>query len=147
VAPIERSSVTFTRLAPFAGRRAGGTIVWLRGVHDVSTIDAVTEILALAIALDDADLTLDLSRVESMALATVGVIIRSREFLRSRSRSLALRSPSMCARGTLRQAGPLYRCVVGRDTTTALRVTAGALGRWAGCGQAIESIDALRCPW
>jgi anti-anti-sigma regulatory factor len=146
VAPIECSSVTFTRLAPFAGRKARGTIVWLRGVHDVSTMDALTEILALAIGLDDADLTLDLSRVESMAVATVGVIIRSRESLRSRSRSLALRSPSMCARGTLKQAGPLYGCVVGRDTTTALPGTAGALGTWAWCRNAIESIDALTCP-
>jgi len=146
VAPIECSSVTFSRLTPFAGRKIDGTVVRLRGVHDGSTMDALTEILALAIGLDDADLTLDLSRVESMAVATVGVIIRSREFLRSRSRSLALRSPSLCARRTLKQAGPLYGCVVGRDTTTALPGTAAVLGTWAGCRNAIESIDALRCP-
>jgi hypothetical protein len=65
-----------------------------------------------------------------MGVPTVGVIIRSREILRMRSRSLALRSSSMCVQRALKQAVPLYGCVVGPDTTRALTGTAGSLGTW-----------------
>ena len=61
--------------------------------------------MARAIALDDADLVLDLSGVEFMDAATVRLIIRAREFLRLRSRSLTLRSPSTHARRVLDLCG------------------------------------------
>jgi anti-anti-sigma regulatory factor len=57
--------------------------------------------MAQAIALGDADLVVDLSRVELMTAATVGVLVRARELLRVRSRSLLVRSPSTRARRVL----------------------------------------------
>jgi anti-anti-sigma factor len=64
-------------------------------VHDL----VVT--MARAITLGDAELVVDLSGVEFMGAATVGVLIRSRALLRTRSRSLVLRSPSRSARHLL----------------------------------------------
>jgi anti-anti-sigma regulatory factor len=54
--------------------------------------------LARAIALDSAGLVLDLSEVEFMGASTLGTIVRAREFLRQRSASLSLRSPSTFVR-------------------------------------------------
>jgi anti-sigma B factor antagonist len=107
VAPIDISSVTVARphVTAFAGHSPNSTLVWLRGEHDVSTVAALSEILARAIALDDADVVVDLSEVQFMGAATVGVIIRAREFLRLRSRFLVLRSPSERARRMLEVCG------------------------------------------
>ena len=80
------------------------TVVRLRGEHDMSTAAALSDILDLAIALDR-DVMMDLGGVEFMAASTVGVILRARESLRLRSRSLALRSPSRCARRVLELCG------------------------------------------
>lgn len=101
------SSVTLSArpLVSSAGTDADRTVVWLRGEHDSSTVDAVTETIARAIALDDADLVVDLSGVQFMGAATVGAIMRAAECLRSRSRSLALRSPSRCARRVIDLCG------------------------------------------
>src|SRR5665213_4418132 len=77
---------------------ADNAVVWLRGEHDISTLPALREILLRAIGHDDADLTLDLSEVTFIDAATVGTIVRTREFLRFWSRSLTLRSPSRFAR-------------------------------------------------
>jgi anti-sigma B factor antagonist len=76
---------------------ADRTVVWLRGEHDVSTVTALSQTMARAIALDDGDLVIDLSSVQFMDAATVGVLIRARDFLELQSRSLALRAPSPCA--------------------------------------------------
>ena len=81
----------------FPARDADRTVVWLRGEHDICTVAALSQILARAIALDDGDLVVDLSGVQFMDAATVGVILRARDFLRLQSRSVALRSPSPCA--------------------------------------------------
>jgi len=88
------------RLA-FAERDSDRTVVWLRGEHDASTVTTLWETMGEAIALDDADLVVDLSGVEFMGSATVGVIIRAREALRPRSRLLTLRCPSRCAQRVL----------------------------------------------
>ena len=94
----ESSSVTSRRgPAAFPVRDADRTVVWLRGEHDISTVAALSHTMARAIALDEGDLVVDLSDVQFMDAATVGVIIRARDFLRLQSRSLALRSPSICA--------------------------------------------------
>lgn len=81
---------------PYGGD-AEPTVVTLRGEHDVSTVVALSATLAEAIALDDADLVLDLSEVEYLGAGSIDAIVRAREFLRLRSRSLELRSPSRCA--------------------------------------------------
>jgi anti-anti-sigma factor len=98
VALAESSSVTSTRGPPsFPAHDADRTVVWLRGEHDVSTVAALAHTMARAIALDDGDLVVDLSCVTFMDAATVGVIIRARDFLALQSRSLALHAPSACA--------------------------------------------------
>jgi hypothetical protein len=76
----ESSSVTDSRrgLAAFAGRDGDRTVVWF------------------------------LSEVLFMDAATVGVSIRAGNFLRPRLRSLALRSPSTCARRAIEVRGLAY---------------------------------------
>lgn len=76
----------------------GTSIVWLRGEHDVSTLAALSDTLSRAVALGDTALVVDLSGVQFMSAATVGVLVRTRELLRLRSRSLTLRAPSTYAR-------------------------------------------------
>ena len=61
--------------------------------------------MARAIAFDEADVVVDLSEVTFMGAATVGVILRAEAFLRERSRSLMLRSPSTCSRRILGLCG------------------------------------------
>jgi anti-anti-sigma factor len=72
--------------------------VWLSGEHDLSTVDALSQTLARAFALDDADVVLDLSDVQFMGAATIDVIVRASGVLDLRSRVLTLRSPSEPAR-------------------------------------------------
>jgi anti-anti-sigma factor len=142
VAPIEISSVTVSRLhvTAFAGRNSDRTVVWLRGEHDVSTVAALSETMARAIALDDADVVVDLSDVQFMAAATVRVIIRAREFLRLRSRFLVLRSPSECARRILDVCGHSDLLDPRIADATPLTGPAGALGTWV-VVPATERID------
>jgi anti-sigma B factor antagonist len=98
MAHAESSSVTSTRgPAAFPVRDSDRTVVWLRGEHDISTVAALSQTMARAIALDDGELVIDLSGVEFMDAATVGVIVRARNFLELQSRTLALRSPSTAA--------------------------------------------------
>jgi anti-anti-sigma factor len=85
-------------------RHADPTVVWLRGEHDISTASALSETLNRAIALD-CDVVADLSAVAFMDAATVSVILRTRESLHRRSRSLTVRSPSRCARRLLELCG------------------------------------------
>ena len=98
--PIGSSSFTVPDRPPLrrAGREAGPVVVWLRGEHDLSTDGELCATLVRAIAVDSAGLVLDLSEVEFMAVSTLGVIVRARELLRQRSRSLTVRSPSACVR-------------------------------------------------
>lgn len=113
----ESSSVT-SHHGPvaFPARDADRTVVWLRGEHDICTVPALSQILARAIALDDGDLVVDLSGVQFMDAATVGVILRARDFLHLQSRSLALRSPSpfaarildLCELGDLLESAPAH---------------------------------------
>jgi anti-sigma B factor antagonist len=81
----------------YAEREADHTVVWLNGEHDASTVAALWEVMARAIARNDGDVVIDLSGVEFLGSATVGVIMRARDTLRPRSRSLTLRCPSRCA--------------------------------------------------
>ncbi len=80
--------------AVFSGCEADRSVVWLRGAHDTSTVVALCMTVARAIALEDADLVIDLSEVTCMDATTVEVMVRAEAFLRDRSLSLTLRSPS-----------------------------------------------------
>ena len=132
MASIEFSSVTVSRLhvTAFAGRNSDRTVVWLRGEHDVSTVAALSEVMARAIALDDADVVVDLSDVQFMGAATVGVIVRAREFLRLRSRLLVLRSPSECVRRIVDVCGQSDLLDARIADATPLTGPGGALGTW-----------------
>jgi anti-anti-sigma factor len=125
MAPVESSSVTVARrgLRALVGDDADRTVVWVRGEHDMATVTALSETLARAIALDEANVLVDLSEVQFMGAATVGVIVRAREFLRLRSRTLALRSPSRCARRVVDVCGL-------SDLIDAAVAPVGALGTW-----------------
>jgi anti-anti-sigma factor len=93
-------------------------------------VAALSEVISRAIAIDDSDLVVDLSEVEFMDAATVGVITRTRDFLHLRERALAVRSPSACARRVFDLCGladlldPLPLGVPHSMTTAA------ALGTW-----------------
>jgi anti-anti-sigma regulatory factor len=63
--------------------------------------------LAQAIAHDESGLVVDLSEVRLMSAETVGVLSRTRDYLRLRSRLLTLRSPSTCVSQVL-EACDLY---------------------------------------
>lgn len=75
----------------------GRTVVRVTGDHDTSTVSDLSALLAQAISLDDTDLVVDLGGVRFMDVSTLRVIMRAREFLIRRGRSLRLRSPSPCA--------------------------------------------------
>jgi anti-anti-sigma factor len=129
MAPTELLSVTVSRrgLLAFARRDAARTVVWLRGEHDLSTVAALSETMARTIALDDADLVVDLSEVQFMGAATVGVIVRARELLALQSRSLTLRSPPRCARRILDLSGHSYLLDHRPVAATPIAGTAGGL--------------------
>ena len=107
VVPIESpfSDASLHDLAAHTGRDADGTVVWLRGEHDIGTVAALTETIARAMALDDTDLVVDLSEVQFMSAATIGVLMQARELLHRRSRSLTVRDPSRRARRILDVCG------------------------------------------
>jgi anti-anti-sigma factor len=129
----ERSfAVTVTQRGEVShdGSHADHTVVWLRGKHDASTQAALSESMARVIALDDADLIIDLSGVESMSSATVGVIKRAVEFLRPRSRSVSLQCPSPAALRVVEVSG-LAELVDAASTDATLKTgAADALSTW-----------------
>jgi anti-sigma B factor antagonist len=88
-----------------AGTGLDPTVASLRGEHDLSTVPALCEMLAEAIADGGADLILDLSAVQFLDASTVRVIAAAGEFLAARSRSLTLRSPSRCAQHVIDLCG------------------------------------------
>ena len=107
MAPVESLCVSapLRRLGAYEESAADRDLVCLRGEYDMSTAPALAALLAAAIARDGTDVVIDLSGVDFIDAATVGVIIRAREFLQERSRSLTLRSPSPCARRILGLCG------------------------------------------
>lgn len=131
MAPIEPALATASPGLPGSptGLDADRTVVWLRGEHDASTVAALSETMARAMALDDSDLAVDLSEVQFMSAATVGVIIRAREFLLPRSRSLTLRSPSTSAQRVLDGCGLAHLLDPGSGDPTPTTGT-DALGTW-----------------
>lgn len=80
---------------------AGPRIVSLHGEHDCSTADDLVALLSDAIALDDADLVVDLRDVTFIGASTLGVLVRIHSTLGVQGRILALRSPSSLARRVL----------------------------------------------
>ena len=80
--------------APRARLEALPTIIWLQGEHDIATDGALRRTLERAIALNDAEILVDLTKVELLSASTIGVILVARDTLRQQSRSLTMRAPS-----------------------------------------------------
>jgi anti-anti-sigma factor len=80
-------------------------VVWLRGQHDASTESALCMTLARAIALGGPGLVLDLTEVQVMSTSTLAVIVRAREYLKKRSASLTVRSPTTPVRRLIDACG------------------------------------------
>lgn len=73
------------------------TVVWLTGDHDIATQKNLADVLVNAIAVDHADLVVDLGAVTFLSAATINELVRARAFLHDHSRDLALRAPSPAA--------------------------------------------------
>jgi anti-anti-sigma factor len=112
------------------GAEAHPTVVWLRGEHDLSTMEALCLTIAQAIAHDDGTLVIDLSEVHLMSAETVGVLVRTRDYLRVRSRSLTLRRPSMCVRQVFETCGLPDLLDVEPAEETGATQSAVALASW-----------------
>jgi len=94
-------ALSFQGLVSVEAGRADCPVVCLRGEHDTSSVAVVSDAVASAIALGGVDLVVDLSDVQFMDAATVGLIIRIHKLLQERSGFLVLRSPSARARRVL----------------------------------------------
>jgi anti-anti-sigma factor len=143
MAPIAFLSVTMSGRGPAAPapRRPPEVVVCLRGEHDLSTVDELSATMVRGVALGDADLVVDLSRVEFMSVATVNTVIGARDLLRAHDRSLTVRSPSRCARRVL-ELCDLSDLIDPRfsGAVTGTAAAAAALGAWV-AEPAIEGID------
>jgi anti-anti-sigma factor len=145
MAPIAFLSLTVSRRGPtaFAQRGPPELVVCLRGDHDLSTVAELSATMARAISLSDADLVVDLSRVEFMSASTVSVIVRARELLRARDRSLAVRTPSRCARRVL-DLCDLSDLIDPRFAGSSVTGAAAALGTWVPISaMSIRAIDGV----
>ena len=89
-----------TRIArsPSASWDSQSKVVWLYGDQSPLTVPELCAAIARGIAFDEEDLMLDLGNASSIDDSVVEVIVLAREYLRQRSRSVAIRSvtPSAC---------------------------------------------------
>jgi anti-anti-sigma factor len=128
MARTESSSVSVPQrgfAAPGLDREA--IIIWVRGEHDIATRAGLSQAITDAAALDDADVFVDLSAVTFMDASTVGTIVGGRNLLRSFSRSLAVRAPSVRARRVLDLCGLAH--LVQHEAVHPAG-TSAALGTW-----------------
>jgi anti-anti-sigma factor len=155
MAPLESPVVSVSVSGPdpvaFARRGPPSVVVWLRGEHDGFAVHELVVTMARAITLGHAELVVDLSGVEFMGAATVGVIVRARALLRTRSRSLVLRAPSRCARHLLDLCG-LADLVDPRPGDPPVTDATGRDGAWVtvagddGVERCVEPSPFDRCP-
>jgi anti-anti-sigma factor len=74
------------------------TVVWLRGEHDLSSIEELIPAIATAVDIGRSDLVIDLSRVEFMDSTTIDQILGARIRLEAEGRKARVRDPSPSAR-------------------------------------------------
>jgi anti-anti-sigma factor len=106
------------------------TVVWLRGEFDLTSVPALAEALARAIATDDSDVFVDLARVQFMDASTVGVLVRARALLANRSRCLWLHAPSGLPLRVLEVCDLMSLVIQPTSAFTAKSTTGEALGTW-----------------
>jgi anti-anti-sigma factor len=144
MSPVESLSVSVAhRGAERSARDGVAVVVWLSGEHDLSTVAELSEAMARAIAVGGADVVVDASEVEFMGAATVGVLRATWELLRSRSRSLTLRSPSSSTRRILELCGDM--CLLDIRCADPLQVpgTADALATWVAIPVSVPGVDVV----
>ena len=107
-----------------------GFVVWLQGEHDAGSASALKSMLSQAMASEYETVVVDLSGIEFMGAATVGLIIAARERLRLSSRNLAIRAPSHCASRILDLCGFSEFLDGGPLEVTRATGPAGALATW-----------------
>lgn len=106
------------------------TVVWVGGEHDLATSVHLSDTIAQAARLDDADIFVDLSGVTFMDASTIGVLVAARDRLRFRSRSLSVRAPSPRARRLLDLCGLAGMIDEPPAPRGLLPAAAAALGSW-----------------
>ena len=127
--PIESSCVTiWPGSSPESDRDRDCVVVWLSGEHDIFTASVLSAALQAARAADG-DVVVDLSGVEFMGAAIIGVFVHGAEELHARSRELRLRHPSRCALRIVELFGLEGLLARGPDLTRATGPV-GALGTW-----------------
>ncbi|MBK5289595.1 MAG: STAS domain-containing protein [Acidimicrobiia bacterium] len=124
----------------FIERDAGCTVVWLRGEFDLGSVPALAEVFARAIAVDGADLVVDLSQVRFLDASTLGFLVRADAFLGRRGRALRLRQPSEKARLILDICHLTGLLGVPTAEESAVTGTSGSLKSWVAV-PASERID------
>ena len=115
---------------PGAGPETGPTIIWLRGEHDIATDTDLRRTLGRAIALNNAAIVIDLSKVELIDASTLGVIVAAWNDLRQQSRSLTMRAPSPHVRRVISICG-LHNLLSAEERDRMAGVARKGLGSWA----------------
>jgi anti-anti-sigma factor len=124
--------------APRAGLETLPTIIWLQGEHDIATDGSLRRTLERAIALNDAEIIVDLSKVELMSASTLGIILVARDTLRQQSRSLTMRAPSPHVRRVLGICGLQHLLIPGAEDETP-GLVGEALGSWVEVRDAVPA--------
>ena len=106
------------------------TVIRVCGDQDLANVSALSDALASATELGEADVVVDLSGVTFMDASTLGALVRARHVLESRSRSLTVRCPSPCAQRLLDLCG--IRDLADPEGTTAPARTRATVSRGPG---------------
>jgi anti-sigma B factor antagonist len=133
----ESASTTVSRRSSARGD-ADCTLVWVRGEHDIATRASLAVTLARAEQLDGVPLLVDLSSVTFMDASTIGVLVASRNRLRSRGLSLQLRAPSPRALQVLELCGLAHLI----QQQPAIPTRAPALATWVDIGPIAPAAEA-----
>lgn len=106
---VRPASVRVAASAPSPVRHIfrGGdrTVIWLHGDQDLATEPALRNALAGEVAVNGADLVVDLRDVTFIDAATLTALVGARNTLLLGQRSLTLRSSPKCARRLLEVCG------------------------------------------
>lgn len=89
----------------YPGSGADKTVVWLRGEHDLSSADMLSDVIATAAAAYETDVSVDLGGVEFMDSTTLHAILRARSSIETSGRTVTVRNPSRNARFMLGVCG------------------------------------------
>jgi anti-anti-sigma factor len=131
---------------------SGRDVMWLHGEHDRLTVDALTSELDRIIAMDHADVIVDLSDVQFLGVAPLRALAEAEDRLAGQHRTLVLRAPSRCAQrvidlcafGSQRAPGLAQERTVSVGPTRLLRTwVAVPLAGWLPDVEALEAWSLL----